>query len=259
MAKITDRIYIATMCEDWESVADRYGVGLEMDHFCQAEFMDGDLGSKTLADAKAIAGSRAVKVLHAPFNELFPAAIDHKARALAMDRLNRAAQIALDLGVKKMVVHSGYVPFIYFKEWHVNRSVEFWTEFMADKPADFEICIENVLDDGPEMLVEIAERVDDQRVGLCLDIGHANVVANAGGGRDVGQDEWLRQMAPHLKHMHIHNNDGAGDYHLGFDQGTLDIERLLNMAMDMCKGFTVTAELIEAGASFEWLKDKGFI
>ena len=51
---------------------------------------------------------------------------------------------------------------------------------MADQPEDFEICIENVLDDEPDMMVAIAKGCDDPRIGLCYDVGHANIISDRG-------------------------------------------------------------------------------
>ena len=251
---IKDRIAIATCCGNWQQIAAEYGVAIELDQYCQAENMDGEKGVKVEKIIRKSLEKYDAMVLHAPFNELFPAAIDPKARELAMSRFNQAAELALSFGIKKMVVHSGYVPFVYFKEWQVPRSIEFWTEFMADKPDDFEIAIENVLDDEPYMLADIAKGADDPRIGLCYDCGHANIVGEA------GQDEWLETMAPYLKHVHIHNNDGKMDYHRGFTEGTLDIERLLDGVISKCQpDTTVTAELLAGKESFEWLCEKGYL
>ena len=171
-----------------------------------------------------------------------------------MMRFNQAAELALKYDIRKMVVHSGYVPFVYFKEWHIPRSVEFWTEFMADKPDDFEICIENVLDDEPDMLAEIARQADDPRIGLCYDIGHANIVS------DRSQDDWLDTMAPYLKHLHIHNNDGERDYHRGITEGSLDVERVLDGVLTKCTPeTTITLEILAGKESFEWLKAQGYL
>ena len=254
------RLAIATVCSNWRQVADTYGVGIEIDHYCQAENMDAPRRDKVLALLKKDLETYRAPVLHAPFNELFPAAIDPKALALAKERFLDAARLAQDLGIHRMVVHSGYVPFVYFKEWHIPRSVEFWSEFIAQQPADFEIAIENVLDDEPEMLAKIAEGVNDPRVGVCYDAGHANIVSKA------GQDEWMATLAPYLKHLHIHNNDGERDYHRGFTEGTLDIARILDQALAIRRDdrggrgdITVTAELLKDEGSFVWLKEKGYL
>lgn len=257
---IKDRLHIATICGHWQEIADEYGIGIELDYYCRAENMDGDRGAKVKAIVHKTLQQYHVGVMHAPFNELFPSAIDSRARKLAMDRLNEAASLALEFGVKKMVVHSGYVPFTYFKSWHVNRSIEFWQEFMADKPLDFEIAIENVLDDEPSMLVEIAKGVNLPNVGLCFDAGHANIMKRINPDICMEQDQWIDAMAPYLNHLHIHNNDGTGDFHKGFEEGTLDIERLLDGVIEKCsRDATITAEILAGKESFEWLAERGFV
>lgn len=269
---LKERFCIATMCENWRDVAEAHGLGIESDHFCQAENMDGEKGVRAKADLSQTVKKYDVRVLHAPFNELHPAAIDYRARELAMSRLNQAAEIAIDLGIKKVIVHSGYVPFVYFKEWHMLRSVEFWQEYMETKPDDFEICIENVLDDEPYTLTEIAEKIGDDRVGLCLDVGHANVVNHvycngAASSMDVTGDagtagktsiiKWLEVMAPHLKHLHIHNNDGTGDFHKELMDGIIDMKEVLDGVIKYCKpDTTITMEVLNIENSIEWLKDK---
>ena len=258
---LKNRILIATMSNNWEKLADEYGVGVELDHYCQAHRMDPPHGGITMNDALKIVRKRDVRVLHGPFNELFPAAIDPKARELAMSRLRLTAEIAEKLGVHKMVVHSGYMPFTYFKD----RSVEFWKEFMDGQPDNFEICIENVLDDEPYMLAEIAERVGDSRVGLCYDTGHANIrgkggFAGNGRGETTDQDEWLKVLAPYLKHLHVHNNFGERDTHNDFAEGTVDIKRIIDTVAKKCPPeTTITAELIDGEESFRWLKKEGLI
>ena len=256
-SNLRDRLIIATMCSNWREVAEKYGLGVEGDYFCQAVNMDGEKGIRAKADLAEMRMQYDVRIMHAPFNELYPAAIDPRARTLAMDRLNQAAEIAIEHGIKKMVVHSGYVPFVYFKEWHRDRSVEFWKEFMADKPGDFEICIENVLDDEPHMLTEIVKLIDDERVGICFDIGHANIVGKEDGGVDLGQ--WLEEMAPYLKHLHIHNNDGNGDFHDELMNGTVDVDEILRGVAEKCSPeTTVTLEVLNCENTLDWLIDRGY-
>ena len=128
-------------------------------------------------------------VLHAPFNELCPSAIDPLVLDIARRRYAQAFQLADGYGIRRMVVHSGYVPLVYFKEYFVERSVEFWRAYLADKPDDFSINIENVLEDEPDMLIDIARGVDDPRFKLCFDIGHANITKN---GLDIM--EWTQRV-----------------------------------------------------------------
>ena len=59
------------------------------------------------------------------FNELYPAAIDPQIQRIAYKRYEQAYHLAKDVyGIEKMVVHSGYVPRIYYKQWHHEKSQE---------------------------------------------------------------------------------------------------------------------------------------
>ena len=249
-----ERLHIATVCSQHREILDRWGIGVELDQFCMAASMKGEArqaADREIAELKAVAGGM---ILHAPFNELFPAAIDPDARALAMRRFSEAAEIAAENGISRMVVHSGYVPFVYFKEWHRDRSVEFWEEFMADKPDDFIIMIENVLDDEPYMMAEIMERISNPNIRLCFDTGHALCVSK------VPVSEWLRVLAPYLGHLHIHNNDGQYDHHSALTEGLIDMESFLDDVIKLCsRDTTVTLETIDGLSSVEWLGKKGYL
>lgn len=109
------------------------------------------------------------------------------------------------------------------------------------------ICLENVLENRPELLLDIVQQVNDPRLGLCLDVGHANVYS----GTPVIQ--WLEQCASHIRHFHIHNNYGDADDHRSLPEGNLPMAELLSRAEDLCPGATCTLELPEAETSILWL------
>ncbi len=56
---------------------------------------------------------------------------------LGLTRLNEAHAVAEKLGIKKMVVHSGHMPLLYFKEWHKEKSHYFWKEFYERQACGF--------------------------------------------------------------------------------------------------------------------------
>jgi sugar phosphate isomerase/epimerase len=89
---------------------------------------------------------------------------------------------------------------------------------------------------------------------LCLDVGHANVCR-----KDVPLEAWVEEFAPYLAHVHLHNNDGAGDRHAGLYDGALDIEALMRLADDLAPEATFTIESIEAENSLERLFDSGVV
>ena len=145
--------------------------------------------------------------------------------------------MAQALGISKIVVHSGFIPYIYFPEWFVVESVRFWREFLESVPENTVLCLENVMDPGPEMLVQVAEGVNDSRLRLCLDVGHANTCI-----AETKPMNWLDPMAPWLDHLHLHNNDGGNDLHASLDRGTIPMEALLEWVLTLCPEATLTLE-----------------
>ncbi len=214
---IRSRLFIATVCGEHSRIIDEYGIGVELDQFCQAEKMDEPLAKATCLEIDGLLAKARKCILHAPFSELFPAAIDPRARLLAMERLQQAAGYVVEYGAEKMVVHSGYVPLIFHKEWHEDRSVEFWQEMMADRSDGLHIVIENVIDDEPYMMAGMMERIKIPDIRLCLDVGHASCVGS------VQPREWLEVLAPYIGHIHLHNNDGTYDYHGPVFDGKTDM------------------------------------
>ena len=292
-----ERIFLATIGEDYKNIAKKYGFGIEMDQFSFSQTMDSE--KEIAAVWEELDGIRGQKplIMHGPFTEIFPAAIDPKARLFSMERLKQCYELARRFGVDKMVVHSGYVPFTYFKSWQVERSIEFWSEFLAwigekraaEKLSPFTLLVENVLDDEPDMLFEIMKGIynpaaggnctdsgeaakhsqsgefcmperaaaawprEFARIGVCLDIGHANCIS------PVPLEAWIDRLAPYLMHTHIHNNFGerGKDLHLPPAEGALDVKTLIEKiekmtAAGLCGSVTYTEECMDCEAAARW-------
>ncbi len=301
--KFRERLYLATVGKEAPILAAKYGLGLELDHYCCGASLENTSFGKGFQQAQKdiwgeewdipsaaevavqvendlkISGANR-RILHAPFNELFPAAIDPRARKLAMTRFNQAYKKAAYHNVNRMVVHSGFMPFVYFKSFHLQQSINFWTEFMSDKPQDFMLLIENVLEDEPYMLKKPIEGIEKQeektggrhRYGICLDIGHAAVSSKLNGlvgGRDsegvAGElpvTEWIRVLGKNIAHSHLHCNNGKADLHDVFDceNKAFDMREVMEAfekygASDM----TYTIEALEPEPCINWLKFRGFL
>lgn len=218
-------IYVATFSENAIEVINKYGVNMEFNHLCISENLD--RRERTLRQMKKdFAASNAQKaIVHGPFTEIIPASIDPRAVQLGLDRLNEAYDICKELGVKRMVVHTGYIPLLYYKQWHIEKSVKFWRTFLRDKPADFNIMIENVFEDEPYVMRNLIEAIDDKRATICLDVGHANAMTD----KEINVETWAKVLAPYVTHMHIHNNFGSEDEHNPIDKGNMDIKKIVEI------------------------------
>lgn len=242
-----EQIYLSTLAPDAAVLAEAYGFGLEIAEFCTAWNMDERFGeTDALVRGKVAGVSR--RILHAPFNELFPCAIDPRARALAADRYRQAIALAKGCGADKVVIHGGYNPGMYYPVWYVEQSVLFWQTFLKDDPG-VTIVLENVLEEEPGMLLDIVRGVDDPRLGLCLDVGHVNAYSK------VPVLDWVKAWGPWARHFHLHNNDGGWDTHSSLGDGTIPMAELLALAAECCPEATFTLEVPEAAPSVRWLME----
>ena len=241
-------IYLSTTASDASAVARQWGLGIEIAEYCTAWNMDDEFAQTDAAVREKLDGITC-RVLHAPFNELFPCAIDRRARTLAAYRYRQAITLAKQYGATKVIIHGGYNPWIYYPVWFVGESIKFWQDFLREDP-DVEIVLENVLEEEPGMLLDIVKGVDNPRLRLCLDVGHVNAYSK------VSVMDWLKTWAPYLSHFHIHNNDGSWDTHSALDCGSIPMRELLDLAENLCLDATFTLELMEAEPSVRWLLEE---
>lgn len=244
-----EQLYLSTIDARAGDIARAAGLGVEIAGFCTAVNADEYFEA---ANARVLEQVRGVprRVLHGAFNELFPCAIDPLARKLAAYRYDQALKLASRYAAGKLVLHGGFSPKLYYPCWYVEQSVIFWREFLETHPEKYEICLENVMEGEPEMLLSIVRQVNDPRLRLCLDVGHVNHYSQR------PALEWMDSWGSALSHLHLHNNDGSADSHSGLQCGSLpmaDIIRRINGSM------TATLELIEIGSDVHWLKEAGLL
>ena len=244
--------YLSTIDPKAEELARRYGLGLEIAEYCTAYYMDEGFQACDRAVQNKLAGiSR--RILHAPFNELFPCAIDPKARELARCRYRQAIALAQSYGARKVVIHGGYTPMMYFACWYTEQSIVLWRDFVKEIPENITVCLENVLEEEPGMIRDIVRAVDDPRLRLCLDVGHVNAYSG------ISCRQWLEQLSEDISHFHIHNNDGSRDAHGALTEGSIPMEELLALVKERCPNATYTLELPDSTDSINWLVRKGFL
>lgn len=244
-----ERLFLSTIADDAVQTAREFGLGVELAQFCLAENMD-----KTPPDVQASLDAALEvprRVLHAPFAELCPAAIDPLVREVAKRRFLQAAALAKRYGAEKMVVHSGFIPLVYYPEWFAPQSAAFWREFLNDVDG-LTLCVENVMETSPDALRQVAEQVNDPRLRICFDVGHAFCQSGE-------LAPWLDALAPYSSHVHLHNNHGTFDEHLGLPDGTLDMAAVIRQLEALAPQATYTLEVRSARASVEWLLKEGLL
>ena len=244
-----DKFYLSTIDENAHLLAKQYGFGIEIAEFCTPWFLDTDFEKvDPMIREKMTCSNRFV--LHAPFSELFPCAIDPKVRAVAAERYRQVIQVAQGYGISKIVIHGGYNPRIYFPIWYTEQSVLFWKEFVQEIPEGMVFCLENVFEEEPTMLTEIVRQVDNPRIRMCLDVGHVNAYSK------IPVMDWLESCIDIVAHFHIHNNDTSRDSHSQLWEGTIPMKDLLSAIKEKCPNATLTLELMDAAPSVRWLLEE---
>ena len=240
------KIYLSTIDENAHSLAKEYGLGIEIAEFCTPWFLDTEFDQIDPKIKEKLTCSDRF-ALHSPFSELFPCAIDPKIRDIATERYRQVISVAKGYGIRKIVVHGGYNPRIYFPIWYTEQSVLFWKDFVREIPDGMLFCLENVFEEEPTMLSEIIRQVNDPKIRMCLDTGHVNAYSQ------ISVFDWLTECSDLVEHFHMHNNDTSRDSHSQLFEGTIPMTQFLNAIEEKCPSASITLELMDAKPSIDWL------
>ena len=178
------------------------------------------LSPERIADIAAMVRERAFRpIMHAPFYDLNPGARDALIRKVSLDRLAWGVSVAADLGVRQMVIHPGYGPWVRGNRlfgW-LSRARE-GLQTVIDRAGDvgIRLAFENVYDDAPNDLLFFLETFSGSHLGICLDLGHFHVFST------LPLQAWLDCLGPHIFEFHIHDNHGKADEHLAVGDGIID-------------------------------------
>ena len=142
----------------------------------------------------------------------------------------RCIEASGELGIKNIVVHSGYLPYLT-KEETFQKNKEFYMKLLpvAEKYS-VNILTENFnkmhkenvywIDNAPDLL-ELIEYVDHPLFHAVWDAGHGNM-------QEMPQDESLRILGKHVYGLHVQDNYGDKDIHIAPFFGSLNLDSLMH-------------------------------
>jgi sugar phosphate isomerase/epimerase len=162
--------------------------------------------------------------LHAPFMDLSPGSPDPTVRLVTKNRFEQVLRLVRLFKAKTVVCHAGYdwKRYWYMRDAWVEKSLEMWSwlgEGIRDAGAL--LMLENVYEQDPDDIRVLFENLRAQRVGFCLDTGHHAVFSRA------SLEMWVKSLGPYLGQIHLHDNSGIRDDHLGLGEGgSVDFEAL---------------------------------
>jgi len=187
----------------------------------------GALDLLTISDAEDIAkqfkwAHRSI-TLHGPFIDLAPGSPDPDIRKVSRKRFDQLASLVPVFKPITVVCHTGYDHKRYWpmKEQWLENSLKIWEPLAAAfKREGACLMLENVYEETPLEILPLMENLKSHGVGFCLDIGHQAVFGA------VPLSQWVHTMAPYLRQLHLHDNDGKQDDHLALGSGNINISGL---------------------------------
>ncbi len=142
-------------------------------------------------------------------------------RIAAMDEVKRALESAEQIPISACTLHLGQKD----DPWDTRALDDSLTAIEHLKafahPLGVRILLENLQNDitTPEHLLEIVKVGHFDRVGFCLDTGHAHLSAPEA---NKGIDEAFELLAPRIAQLHLRDNHGQKDDHLWPGTASID-------------------------------------
>ena len=199
--------------ERWARLAEREGFSYELIELYQPPLLCGtDKAQRRCADWYINSGR--VHSVHGAFIGVDPASGDDSIRAISQLRCFDSCGLAQKLGAKQVIFHVSCCTFLrgaYLENW-ANVCADFYTR-LADSFPGLTLCIENSQDVDTTPLEALMQRTDE-RVQVCLDLGHAHY-----SGTPI--EEWFERLGDSLACLHLSDNNGRFDDHLPLGEGTI--------------------------------------
>lgn len=188
-----------------------------------------EAAAELVAQAMARHGVR-IASLHGPIypdvrtckkDRWYSLASTDEARRLESVEANRKAAAWLGRhGGGTVVLHTGFPE----GDWYPHRwnsLLSSMGELVESAPGNVRFAVENTpVDSGrTDVILDIVSRFPEERVGVCIDLGHAHIQETVTGA--------LKAAGRRLIHVHASDNQGEKDEHLVPGKGTIPWDRAI--------------------------------
>ncbi len=152
-----------------------------------------------------------------------------------IDATNKCIVACSKLGIKNLVVHSGYEKGISIEENFVRNKEFYYELFPTAEKYGVNILTENFnkmwdpqtywIDNAKDMR-EFIDFVNHPLFHCCWDTGHANL-------QEMPQHEELKILGKDVYALHVQDNPGRGDYHMAPYFGSSNFDSIMNGLLDI--------------------------
>ncbi len=178
--------------------------------------------SEFAAIAQALKQEGLACTLHAPFFDLAPGALDPKIRAASREKLRLAFELIDLFHPQAIICHLGFEKNKHgykLPEWSGHVQDTFQELLALAAAGGVTLALENTYEAEPSQHIRMMQALDSPYARICLDTGHLLAFAKC------PWPDW-RPAFPWIGHLHLHDNLGDTDLHLGMGRGRFDFAGL---------------------------------
>jgi sugar phosphate isomerase/epimerase len=164
--------------------------------------------------------------LHAPFSDLNIASFNETVLEESKRQIKNSLEIAKEIGARLATVHFGrYSPLgLSYPDTALEKNLESIRDITDIATSlDLDVAFENApsgfgaMCGSLEVLTELVEEVE---IKITLDMGHAHTWNSE-------IEEFISTLNSAISHVHLHDNTGDSDMHLGVGDGRIDYKKAL--------------------------------
>jgi sugar phosphate isomerase/epimerase len=205
------------------------------------------LNKKRVATLNRIGKSRNIHyTVHAPFADINIASPSKPILTVSLKRLKESMAHANALDAKLWVFHPGNktgISMFYPKDdWKQNIKSLIQLHKTAEEYG-LNIAIENLperygfLMKQPQDFQKFYKETALNDVGIVLDVGHANLEGQT--------EQFLKKMPDKIVHIHVSDNTGEHDQHLGIGYGKINWQQFAHTLREIAYDKTVIIESVQ--------------
>jgi sugar phosphate isomerase/epimerase len=205
-----------------------------------------ELSKARVVKLNAIAKAKGIRyTVHAPFADINIASPSKPILNACVKRLEQSMNYARDLDAQLWVFHpgakTGISSFYPGEDWKQNAETIRELHATAEKHG-LNTAIENLPERygfimrNPEDFQRFYKETGLQDIGIVLDVGHANLENQI--------TPFLKKLPDKIVHMHLSDNMGEHDQHLGIGQGNINWQQFAETLKEIAYDKNIIIEAI---------------
>ncbi len=242
-----DRLLIATKDHNFEqclALAKTHGLGLEIQSFAFPPFLNTDNPKSWIEKYEKVLKDFPNEIaMHGAFMDMAPGSPDPCFLEMTTKRTQEALDIAERINAKTIVFHVNFIIMIHndmYREGWTQRVIEFYKKFVKQaEEKGIHIVLENMWEFDPLIIGYVLKQLNSPSIKACLDVGHTQLFSG------LKLEDWLNDLEGQVAHIHINNNYGDDDEHLGLDDGIMEYEKIIPVLREIPDRPAIVLEIEE--------------